>query len=340
MTEAAFPLLGAAFVVLFVLPACAMLAKAGLLLVERDDVGGPLRALKVRYVLLTGSSVLPLAWFLSAGLHQAETGRPVLACLFDHDAAAHCFESGFFALVLASMVAVGVWQSVRLRPALRAAASDAARQLTQRLERLVAGSSELIVLRGQLVATDAGGFAVGTHGLVRPRVFVGTAFAASLSDEMLVSALAHEREHVRARDPVRYFLLQVALAVNPFGRALLQRHALSWQTAREAQCDREAVLRGAAPLALADAIIRAARPGPCEEVALGARDVFILKLRVGLLLAFAENPPAGSAKPPAAGFPFGVLLFLTALFLPHQTGTGALDALHMGTEHALTYFWP
>ena len=32
------------------------------------------------------------------------------------------------------------------------------------------------------------------------------------------------------------------------------------------------------------------------------------------------------------------LLVLT-LLLPHQTGTTALDAVHTGTEHALTYFW-
>jgi hypothetical protein len=33
------------------------------------------------------------------------------------------------------------------------------------------------------------------------------------------------------------------------------------------------------------------------------------------------------------------VLLLIALLLPHQTGTAALDVLHTGAEHALTYFW-
>ena len=104
MIEATFPLLGTAFVVLIVLPAFALLAKAGLVLLERDEVGGPLHGLNLRYVLLTGSSVLPIAWLLSAGLHQAETAKSALACLFDHDTAELCFEPGFFALMLAVVV--------------------------------------------------------------------------------------------------------------------------------------------------------------------------------------------------------------------------------------------
>mgnify|MGYP000861631835 CR=1 FL=1 len=65
MIEATFPLLGTAFVVLIVLPAFALLAKAGLVMLERDEVGGPLHGLNLRYVVLTASSALPLAWLLS-----------------------------------------------------------------------------------------------------------------------------------------------------------------------------------------------------------------------------------------------------------------------------------
>ena len=54
MTEAAFPLLGTAFVVLIVLPACALLAKLGLLLIERRQQGGVLRGLNRRFLLVTG----------------------------------------------------------------------------------------------------------------------------------------------------------------------------------------------------------------------------------------------------------------------------------------------
>ncbi len=106
MNEIAFPLFGTAFVTLVVLPSFALLAKCALLLLERDRAGGPLHGLTVRYVLIVGATALPLAWLLSAGLHQAETGRAAaLACLFDHDAAL-CFEPGLFALILLGLISV------------------------------------------------------------------------------------------------------------------------------------------------------------------------------------------------------------------------------------------
>ena len=64
MNEAVFPLLGAACVVFVVLPASALAAKALLLLVERHSPRGVLHRLELRYLMLTGSSILPLAWFL------------------------------------------------------------------------------------------------------------------------------------------------------------------------------------------------------------------------------------------------------------------------------------
>lgn len=48
LSEAIFPLLGTAFVVLVALPVCALVAKLGLMVLERDDVGGPLHGLTLR----------------------------------------------------------------------------------------------------------------------------------------------------------------------------------------------------------------------------------------------------------------------------------------------------
>lgn len=339
MIEATFPLLGTAFVVLIVLPAFALLAKAGLVMLERDEVGGPLHGLNLRYVLLTGSSVLPLAWLLSAGLHQAETGKSALACLFDHDTAELCFEPGFFALVLSVAVLASSLGVIQRHRGVRSSSSEVALALLHRVTRIVESDPGLACLRNRVVVTDDRTFALGTHGWIKPRVFVGSAFAGRLSDEMLASALGHEAEHVRALDPLRYLILQLALAVNPFGRFLLEPHAARWQAAREAHCDREAVIHGAAPLPLADAIVRAARPGVREAVALGARDTAVLKFRIGMLLAFAERSPARCCHQGPSAFPVAFVLLLIALLLPHQTGTAALDVLHTGAEHALTYFW-
>lgn len=345
MTEAAFPLLGAAFVVLVVLPSCALLARFFLDWLESDGARGPLHRLHLRYVVLTGSSVLPLAWFLSAGLHQAESGQSELACLLDHEAAGLCFEPGFFALTLASVVVVALLRAARYPGDARASSSSAARVLSLRLERVVASQPALAQLAGRCFVTEEADFALGTQGWFSPRVLVGTTFAARVSDEMLAGALAHELEHVLARDPLRYLLLRFALVVNPFGRLFLESHVARWQAAREAHCDRAAVVAGAAPLALADAIVRAARPAgrpaPTRPaVALGARDTAVLKLRVGLLLAFAERAPTRCCAPSSSTFPLALTLLLVTLFLPHQAGTLALDVLHTSAERALTYVAP
>lgn len=341
MSEAVFPLFGTVLVVLVVLPACALLAKLGLLGLERAEEEGPLHGLDLRYLLLTGSSLLPLVWLLSAGLHQVEEGSTSgLACLLDHGETTSCWEPGFFALALALASAALTMRRLGGRSGIAASSSSAASALTARLEHLLAEAHELRDLRGRLLVTEAPGFAVGTLGLLVPRVFVGLSFAQGLSDEALRAALGHELEHVRARDPLRYFALEVALGLNPLGRAWLDPHARNWQAAREAHCDREAVLGGAAPLSLADAIVRAARPaGAAAGAALGQGDTAVLRLRVGLLMAFAERAPRRCCQRPTAVLPAACILLLIALILPHQTGTVALDVLHTSAEHALTFVW-
>lgn len=340
MSEAAFPLLGTAFVVLLVLPAFALLAKLALVALERDEAGGPLHGLNLRYLLLTGSSVLPLAWFFSAGLHQVERGESTLACLIGHDMEVHCFEPGFFALTL-GVVALGC-SLAPLRGHRRVTAADGAdvADLYARIEGILDRRPMLHGLRGRVVVTRAPDFVLGTRGWAKPRVFIGDAFAARLSDEMLASALGHEHEHVRARDPLRYLLLELALAVNPFGRFLLEPHAARWYGAREAHCDREAVVHGALPLPLADAIVRAARPSSREVVALGARDTAMLEFRIRMLVAFAERSPNRCCHRGPSPFPTAFVLLALTLLLPHQTGTAALDVVHASAERALLFFWP
>lgn len=340
MSEAAFPLLGAAFVLLVVLPACAVLAKLSLLLVERYGSGGPLHGLEARYLLLTGSTFLPLSWFCSAGLHQLESGRSALSCLLDHGAASLCPEPGFFALALGSVALARSASVLREASGVPAAAGAAAGALLARLEHIIGQAPELARLRGRVRATGVDGFALGTQGWLRPRVYVGVAFADGSTDAMLASALGHELEHVRRLDPLRFRLLALALAMNPVGRRLLEPHGARWLAAREAHCDREAVLRGALPLPLADAIVHAARPVAQQVAALGARDTAVLELRIGMLLAFAERAPRRCCRHEPTGLALAVGLLALALLLPHQAGTGALDVLHTGAEQALGVLLP
>jgi hypothetical protein len=337
MNEIVFPALGTAFVMLVVLPACALVAKLMLALVERDALSGPFHGLGLRYVLLTGSTVLPLAWLLSAGLHQAESGRSMLACLFDHETTARCFEPGLFVLTLAAvMLALGSQRLRTLFDSNTARAGDdvAARA---RLERILTAHPALSAVRVR-VTTD-GDFSIATTGLLRPVVLVGAAFARGMPDDVLASAIAHEREHVRSLDPLRYLVLELALALNPFGRIFLQTHVARWYGAREAHCDRTAVARGCAALPLAEAIVQAARPAARHIPGLGAQDAKLLELRVKLLFAFAERCPAPCCRHESSAVPVALVLLVLTLLLPHQTSTAALDVLHTGSEHALAHFW-
>ena len=333
MTEAVFPVLGVAFVILFVLPLSALIAKACLVFLERGE--GPLHGLNTKYILLTCSSLVPLAWFLSAGLHQIEAGQSTLACIFDHDTTAHCFEPGFFSLSLGSFVVACLAAAAKHVRGERPAATFQTGPVFERVSGLLSTRPALGLLRGNVLVTTQPGFALGTHGWLKPRILIGAEFADQLSDEMLASALGHEAEHVRSLDPLRYLLLRLALLVNPVGRWLLEPHAKRWHAAREAHCDREAVVRGSLPLPLADAIVRASRPGVREVVAIGARDVAVVRLRISMLIAFSERRPARCCHRGASAIPAAVMVLFLALALPHQTGTAALDAVHTGAEHAL-----
>lgn len=336
MNEVAFPLLGAAFVVLVVLPCSALVAKLALLALDRFEGHSTMHGSSLRYTLLIGSSAVPLGWFMSAGLHQAESGRSALSCLLEHEKAAICLEPGFFALLLAASLGCA-WYVVRRRTGeVRSASSSIALEVVHRVDSIIDSSDSLALLRDRFVVTEDEGFTLGTRGFVRPRVYVGVRFADALTDSMLASALAHELEHVRAFDPLRYLFLELALSVNPLGSVLLMPSVARWRAARETHCDREAVIHGAEPLSLADAIVRAARPVARETAPLGGNDVGVLKLRVHLLLAFADDAPARCCEPRRSAMLTPIMLLLVVLLLPHRAGTAALDAVHAGVETAIS----
>jgi beta-lactamase regulating signal transducer with metallopeptidase domain len=155
-----------------------------------------------------------------------------------------------------------------------------------------------------------------------------------LDDEALVGALHHELEHVRGRDPLRYAVAGWALSVNPWGRFLLEHELDEWLLGRELYCDREAVRKGASAPAIAHAIVTAARPmAPPPMAALGTTSFEALKLRVQVLLAYAEQPPQPSRKQP--GFAAAVLAMIALALLPHAGATGVLDAVHVIAERTL-----
>jgi Zn-dependent protease with chaperone function len=332
VNELLFPVLGTAVIVLLVLPLCAAITKV--LLVAMERVAGPkmLRFSAARYVLLALASFLPLGWSLSAALHQAETGRSVLACLVSHDLEELCVEPVLFAvlLTLAILIRSAPWlrtHSLALRPRGRRDGPEA-----QRVRDVVDRHRSLEPLTGRTLISDEliGGSA--TIGFFRPMVVLDASFVRRCSDEVLAGALGHELEHVRGRDPLRYFLLALAMRLNPAGEWLLRRHALSWTFGREVQCDRAAVLAGAEPFGVADALMHASRPPSHALAHMRGGDTSKLRLRVELLLAYAEKQPANDVRHGSSALALTVLLALMALAVPHRGATDPLDLLHTSVE--------
>lgn len=328
MSEAVFPLLGAAAVFLALLPASALFAKLALALLDRVERGPALhRRSGVRFALLAGSSVLPVAWLVSAALHQAESGRWSAACALPHARDALCWEAAAFALAL--VVLLGIRLAVRRRRAFRAdRSSPRATELRARIARLAVSSPPLAPLATRLEVAERAPVPLATLGWLVPRVWIVPAFAEALDDEALAAALAHELAHVRGLDGLRYALLEAALDLHPLGRLILGPEVARWMFAREAHCDREAVAHGASAMGLAHALVAAARPGATPWAALGGGAS--VRLRAQLLLAYAERAP----EPCCARRELRWLLapLGAALVLPHVASTSPLDVLHALSE--------
>jgi len=133
------------------------------------------------------------------------------------------------------------------------------------------------------------------YGFVRPCIAVTTGLLEQLDDEELVAVLAHERQHLSHRDPVRYLLLHTVSAaafIFPATSALRQR-----QEARiELAADRAALLvvpRGA----LAGALLAVLDDSPGASTGYGLAD------RDGGADRTAERtgPHAGNPRPTRGG---------------------------------------
>ncbi len=99
---------------------------------------------------------------------------------------------------------------------------------------------------------------IATVGLLRPRVVLAEDLCGTLDPAALTAALAHERVHVRHRDPLRIWLAQIATDLqwpSPWARRRFEH----WLGALELARDEEARLGGAAGEDLAAAVVAVAR---------------------------------------------------------------------------------
>jgi hypothetical protein len=97
---------------------------------------------------------------------------------------------------------------------------------------------------------------IATVGLWRPQIVVAKGLDDTLDAESLAAAIAHERAHVRRRDPLRIWLAQMATDVQgPFAK----RRFAAWADALELARDEEARVEGVPGEDLAAAVVAVAK---------------------------------------------------------------------------------
>jgi Zn-dependent protease with chaperone function len=120
-------------------------------------------------------------------------------------------------------------------------------------------------LTGRVDAVGTGEAFAVTYQLIRPRILVRTALAAELTAAEVAAVLAHEREHVRHRDPLRILAVRLLTAFawyTPAARWLARRAVLR----RELAADR-ASARGTGRGVLASALLKLASLPACPAAA-------------------------------------------------------------------------
>jgi BlaR1 peptidase M56 len=133
---------------------------------------------------------------------------------------------------------------------------------------------------------DEGDVVTATVGLLRPWVLFSPYLARALDDQTIEAALAHERAHVRHRDPLRIWLAQLATDLQwPWPQA--RKRFRLWILALELARDEEARASGVEGSDLAAAILASARLGRQAILPANAaliNDPSTLKERISRLL--------------------------------------------------------
>lgn len=102
------------------------------------------------------------------------------------------------------------------------------------------------------------GYGIVTVGLFRPQILVAADVASALDERAIEAALAHERAHVRHRDPLRIWLARFVTDLQwPWGSA--QRRLSDWLATLECARDDEARAAGAQGADLAAAVLGSLR---------------------------------------------------------------------------------
>jgi beta-lactamase regulating signal transducer with metallopeptidase domain len=198
----------------------------------------------------------------------------------------------------------------------------------RKLDAACADLTALRTLRPRIRLVE--GSVIRTVGLLRPHIEVGIAVACRLDASALAGALLHEQEHARGLDPLRFVVANACQTLNPTA-FLLSGEVRNWRSGREAVCDEAAVHRGADPLALAEALVAAARPAEAAPAAhLGGGALSLLRGRIALLFSYATTPPRCHCGRTSSKLAAAALVTLG--LLPHYWGDDLITDVHRGAE--------
>jgi Zn-dependent protease with chaperone function len=162
-------------------------------------------------------------------------------------------------------------------------------------------------------------------GVVRPRLYLTRGLLAAERARDAEVVIAHERSHLRRRDPLRRLIARIGLAFHLPGiaRALERRLA----RAHEMAADADAARSVGSPERVAQALVEVARARfrpPAPSTAFGAGSTADMEARVRRLLE--DRPARDLLRAPALA---------SAVLLAQTTVLFAADAVHHGVERAL-----
>ncbi|MBS0421068.1 MAG: hypothetical protein JSR66_25385 [Proteobacteria bacterium] len=153
-----------------------------------------------------------------------------------------------------------------------------------------------VVRAGWALLARSGELGIATVGLIYPRIEVAPALAAQLDERAIRAALAHERAHVRHRDPLRIWIAQLITDLQwPWPSA--QRRFATWLAALEHARDDEARAQGIEGADLAAALIASVRfhhnsRSVVRAAQLTGQQRSVLEQRVDRLLQPLASAPA------------------------------------------------
>jgi hypothetical protein len=142
------------------------------------------------------------------------------------------------------------------------------------------------------------GYAIATVGLFRPRIVIAPELTRLLDERALQAAFAHERAHLRHRDPLRIWLAQFVTDLQwPWGSA--QRRFTRWLATLEHARDDEARATGIEGADLAAAVLGSLRLqlGTHGTGATLIGEMPALPIRIARLLQPLSETPARRETP-------------------------------------------